>query len=242
MIKITVVIPAYNEERYIAKTLQALSNAKTRYEKKTMNKIEVLVVNNNSSDKTALICSKYDVRLLQEKNQQIAACRNHGARVSKGEILIFLDADTIVPMNFFKIIEKNLSTQKIIGGSAKLISDNNNMISKIMYALWNIFSLLLPFKGAVLYCYRDTFFEIGGFDESFYALEDVKFSIQLKKIGKKYNKKFISNKSLSVITASRKFKNIEMKKIIKMIHQILLNPFSFYRKKEIVGCWFYSIR
>src|ERR1035437_7348551 len=241
--RISVIIPAYNEANFIKKTLDSILNAKEFYEKKSSkDKVEIIVVDNSSSDETASICYQYGISTIKESKRQIAACRNKGAKNAKGDIFIFLDADTIVPLKFLEIIDNNIKSHRIIGGSARLLPDNKKFIYRIIYWFWNLISYIIPSKGAVIYCEKNSYDNLNGFNEDFYAWEDVLFSLELKKLGKKYNKRFMSNYNLTVHTATRKLNSIRVNNLLKMLYKVILNPFSFYRKKEIVDCWFYTIR
>jgi glycosyltransferase involved in cell wall biosynthesis len=240
---ISIIIPAYNEAKVINYTIEALLKAKSYYEMFYSNSdIEIIVVNNNSTDETESICKQYDINVIKEEKQQIAACRNKGANHAKNEILVFLDADTVVELDFLVLVFKNINFPNVIGGSAKLIPDKKTFLYLIIYWIWNTFSYLVPFKGAVLYCRRDSYDAVSGFDENLYALEDVKFSIELRRIGRKINKKFLSNRDLKVITFTRKLSSISLFNIAEMLYKIIINPFTFYKRKKIVDKWFYTNR
>lgn len=90
---ISVIIPAYNEERYVDKTLEYIERAKKVY-KKTGNKAEVIVINNNSSDETENIANEYGAKIVFVKENHIARAKNRGASYAEGKYLIFVDADT----------------------------------------------------------------------------------------------------------------------------------------------------
>lgn len=98
--KISVVIPAYNEEKSISSCLNSLLKQTTR-------PYEIIVVDNNSTDATAEIVKKYkDVKIVFEKKQGIIPARNTGFDNVKGEIIARCDADTILPNNWIENIDK----------------------------------------------------------------------------------------------------------------------------------------
>ncbi len=96
--KISVVIPVYNEEQYIKKCLEAIM-AQTRPAD------EIIVVDNNSTDKTIEIAKTFPVKTVNEKKQGIIPARNRGFAEAKGDIIARTDADTIVGKNWLKKIE-----------------------------------------------------------------------------------------------------------------------------------------
>jgi glycosyltransferase involved in cell wall biosynthesis len=92
MTAISFIIPAYNEERYLGRTLNAIDQAA-----RTLGEpAEVIVVDDASTDRTAAIAHAHGARVVSVRCRQIAATRNAGARDAQGEMLVFVDADTIV--------------------------------------------------------------------------------------------------------------------------------------------------
>lgn len=104
--KVSVVIPTYNEEKYIGKCLESLVRQVAPAD-------EIIVVDNNSTDKTALICKAFAVRLIKEKKQGTTPARNRGLDQAKYEIIARCDADTIVPKNWVEKIKKNFLKKNI---------------------------------------------------------------------------------------------------------------------------------
>jgi glycosyltransferase involved in cell wall biosynthesis len=104
--KITVVIPTYNEEKNIKKCLTALT-------KQVVPADEIVVVNNNSTDKTVEIAQKFPVRIVNEKKQGISFARNCGFNAAKYSVIARTDADTVVPRDWVKKIKENFENKEI---------------------------------------------------------------------------------------------------------------------------------
>ena len=101
---ISVLIPAYNEEKYIAECLRHILKYKTE------NVTEVIVIDNASTDATASVASSFaGVKVLREDKKGLTAARQCGLNGSTGDLLAFVDADTLVPENWFKQIDKAFS-------------------------------------------------------------------------------------------------------------------------------------
>src|ERR1044072_4912935 len=94
--QISVIIPHYNEEAYLSGTLETLDQARTLLGG-VGSKAEIIVVDNDSSDATAEVARKCEVIVISETVRNIARVRNAGAHASHGDVLVFIDADTIVP-------------------------------------------------------------------------------------------------------------------------------------------------
>ncbi|MGA3291593.1 MAG: glycosyltransferase [Candidatus Microgenomates bacterium] len=106
--KVSLIIPAYNEEKYIGRCLKSVNN-------QVIPADEVIVVNNNSIDKTAAIAKKLGAKVIKEKMQGMIYARNRGFNTAKYEIIARCDADAIVPRNWIKIIKKDFENPKVDG-------------------------------------------------------------------------------------------------------------------------------
>jgi len=116
--KTSVIIPVYNEEKYIFNCLDSL--------KKQIDKPdEIIIVNNNCSDKTVEIIQKYrkllPIKIISEKKQGMIFARNKGFNQAKSNILVKCDADSILPPNWIKKIKENFSKNKIDGLTGPII-------------------------------------------------------------------------------------------------------------------------
>ena len=102
---VSVILPAYNEEKYIEKCIQSILNQSIPAE-------EVIVVDNNSTDKTVEIAKKYPVKIVLEKTQGIIATRNHGFDLATSDIIARTDADSEVPYTWIEQIKTYMDTNK----------------------------------------------------------------------------------------------------------------------------------
>lgn len=114
---LSIIIPAYNEEHHLGRCLQAIA-------RQTIQPDEVIVVNNNSTDRTVKIANQYSfVKLLNERRQGIVYARNRGFDAARGEIIARLDADTVLPPDWLEKVREFYQkpdhlTQAITGGCA----------------------------------------------------------------------------------------------------------------------------
>lgn len=111
-LELSIIIPAYNEELHLERCLQSIAD-------QTMLPQEVIVVDNNSSDKTADIAKRFDfVTLVREGNQGIAWARNKGFDSAKGTYFARLDADSILPTNWIQTVADLLEekSERVITG------------------------------------------------------------------------------------------------------------------------------
>ena len=209
--KISLIIPAYNEEKLIEKTLISVISAKRKFEKATGNKMEVIVVDNNSQDRTIEICRKFDVTIAFEEINNIAKVRNTGAKLATGEILCFLDADSEVSTNIFLLIHEYMQTGKYIGGGTKFKLDRRNLIFDMIFVGSVFATHIIGLSGVLIYTSKKCFDEIGGFNEKYFAAEDIDFVLRMRDYGKKIGKRYCNIYRGYVVTSSRKFKVLKFK-------------------------------
>ncbi|MDB5211476.1 MAG: hypothetical protein JWQ30_2303, partial [Sediminibacterium sp.] len=105
--EISIVIPAYNEEESIVKTLYSLCLNNTG------RSVEIIVVNNNSSDKTALLVNACGVTCVDEEKQGITMARNKGLSVARGTYILNADADTLYPSNWIEAMVNPLMDESV---------------------------------------------------------------------------------------------------------------------------------
>lgn len=175
---LTFIVPAHNEELELPATLRAIQDAAVNHS------FEIIVVDDSSSDRTVAIAHEYGAHVVSIERRHIAAARNAGAGVAKGDVFFFVDADTrIEPAHVTEALEE---LQKgASGGGAWLRFDR-----KVPFwadALFKIFSVIYFTSrlaaGAFLFTTRDHFFAAGGFDEQLFAGEETYLSVALKKLG-----------------------------------------------------------
>lgn len=177
---ISFVVPAYNEEAELPATLQAIGAAAG-----TANQAhEIIVVDDASTDRTAAIAAEFGARVVPVKLRQIAAVRNAGARVARGDVLFFVDADTRIAAVH---ITEGLAALEAgcAGGSARVELDQAVPLwARVFLRTFStVYFALKLGVGAFIFTRRETFEAVGGFDEQYFAGEEAYLSIALKRRG-----------------------------------------------------------
>ncbi len=235
---ITLVIPAFNEENYLGKTLKSIFKAAKSY----YGRFEVIVVDNNSNDRTAEIAKESGATVVFEPKNQIARARNAGAAAAKGKYLVFLDADTTVKGDIFDKVDDNLSSGKVIGGGAWVEPDSGlggKLIFK--YLVNRMLSLKNVTVGPFLYCEREAFEKVGGFDEELFTAEEFTLADSLKKEGKKNKKKWKIikySKKHRLVTSARRFGSYGGLEMFQQNAHLLWDTQQKIRKKEHGRFWY----
>jgi len=207
--KISVVVPTLNEEKYIEKTLRSLKNQD--YEKN----FEILVPDSRSEDRTRAIAKKF-ARVVDVPKRGFSAGRNAGARVAKGEVILFLDADTIASPNLVSEIAKTFSDKKVVGATAPIFPMSQDLRDYLIFWFFNrwvqrkIKKGKAEAAGTCLAVRRKAFFEAGEFDETEGSLEDIEFCSRLRKLGK-----FVWMQDAFVLTSPRRIEKLGLYGTIK---------------------------
>src|SRR4029077_20086318 len=201
-IVISFIVPAYNEEAELPGTLRAIRSAAAGYEH------EIVLVNDGSTDATGAIGEEFGTRGISMGNEgapdgtggigeefgtrvisidrrQIAAARNAGAATARGNVFIFVDADTRIGPEHVRGAVAALE-RGCAGGGARLATDREiplwgTIFFRVFTTLY--FGLNLG-AGAFLFTTRENFFAVGGFDEIYFASEEIFFTIALKRLGR----------------------------------------------------------
>lgn len=167
---ISIIIPTYNEEKYLPALLESIK-------KQTLKPFEVIVVDANSEDLTRTAARKYQFTRVIKKKGGPAVQRNFGAHVAKGELLVFLDADVVLPKTFLEdsIAEMTRKRLKIASCLVRPLSSRKR--DKVMHELVNYYltatkSFFLHAPGCCIFVYRNRHESIKGFDEKLFLAED----------------------------------------------------------------------
>ena len=173
---ISIVVPAFNEERLLGGTLKAIRAAAPFPH-------ELIVCDNNSTDRTAEIAREHGAKLVFEPVNQISRARNAGAAAATGEWLIFIDADS-TPSR--ALLEDVISVMPhCIGGGATVDLGNARRDVRMWVALWNAISRSCSWAaGSFIFCRADAFRAVGGFSTDLFAAEEIDLSRKMKKLGR----------------------------------------------------------
>ena len=205
VLKFSLIIPARNEENYLPRLLDSVDAARNNYHRGS-NAVEIIVSDNCSTDRTAEIAHSRGCIVVKEEKRIIAAVRNSGAAVAKGEIICFLDADSQIHPSTFNTIEQAISSGKVVGGATGVTFDRMTLGIALTYYLVMLPMILITgMDTGVVFCRRTDFIQLGGYNEQKLFAEDVDFIVRLKRLGRKRKQKLIRLTSARAVASMRKF-------------------------------------
>jgi len=196
--KISVLIPAYNEEKLLGKTLNAVTH-------QTRPPDEIIVLDAQSTDATAKIAESYRVTVLPLERKTISYSRQQGLLAAHSEVVAFVDADVVPHPDWLERIEHALTIKPIVGifGTTRVYQDKAGIISRFYFNYVTQFTNVVLHKigitlatGQNMAFYRQKALDAGGFPVEFKICEDWEIAKRLKKVGSIiYDPTLISNTS-----------------------------------------------
>ncbi len=232
----SIIIPAYNEAVELPATLDAIRIA---MEAQTLSG-ECIVVDNNSTDDTTEVATREGAdQVVFEPINQIARARNSGVRASHGQHLIFVDADTRISATLLSEALRLLESGTCAAGGTIIEFEGDiGPIGRTGIAIWEqISKLTRTAAGSFLFCRRDAFEAVGGFDQKLYASEEVRLSRLLRKWGRERGLSFEIISSAPAHTSARKLQWYSAPKMLGWIFFMMLVPIAV-RSRKLCGFWY----
>lgn len=201
---VTIVIPAFNEEKLIGRTLEAIHDSIPAFSEAGW-ETEIIVCDNNSSDKTTEIATNLGAQVVFEPENQISRARNKGAAAAKGHWLIFIDADSIPTKELFAATLNSMQDPRLAGGGAPVEMDIDHAFGCKLAKLWNRISQFFDWAaGSYIFIERKIFEELGGFSTELFASEEIELCKRIKKHLKNTEKRFRVLAGPPLVSSGRK--------------------------------------
>jgi glycosyltransferase involved in cell wall biosynthesis len=227
---ISFIVPAHNEEAWVGRCVSAIRSGLESLNEPH----EIIVVDDASSDATASIARQQGAQVIRVENRQIAATRNAGARQAHGDILFFVDADTLVNAPAIQSALRSIKAGAVGGGCLPQFEGWLPWSWRLGFSVmerWCRWRNAYP-SGACVFCTRGAFQMTGGFDENYYAMEDVAFARSLKRQGRF----FIPVET--VVTSGRKIRAHSWLTFARLSARWVFLGFSGFRSRKGLEFWY----
>jgi glycosyltransferase involved in cell wall biosynthesis len=237
---ISIIIPAFNEEDYLNETLVSLDRAKAFLRKKEAASAEIIVVDNDSLDSTADVARDFGATVVRETEHNVAKVRNTGARFVNGDVLVFVDADTIVPDELLWRIVEVMAEPTCVGGAVDTNYRPARLTSKIYLQFWRIIGKLAGMaQGATQFCRKDAFVALNGYDETLFMGEDVDFYWRLKRFARRQHGSICFIEDIHVAPSTRRFDQWGLWRILIWTNPLFI--LLFRRRKTAWRGWYKKV-
>ena len=223
------VVPAFNEEKLLAGSLHAIRAAMAAFPG-----AELIVCDNNSTDRTAAIAREAGANVVFEPINQISRARNTGARAATGDWLVFVDADSYPSLDLFLEVKKKIREGEVLAGGAIVSSDGMPIAARLAVGAWNLASRSLRWMaGSFIFVRADAFRAVGGFSEELYASEEIDLSRRLKRLGP-----LVILHRHPLRTSERKLHLYSAGHYSRFMLKTILTGGRTLRRKEDCGTWY----
>jgi glycosyltransferase involved in cell wall biosynthesis len=232
-VKLSVVVPAFNEERLIAGTVDHLRAGIELFERRGWS-CELIVCDNNSTDRTAEIARAAGARVVFEPVNQIARARNSGARAAYGDWLLFVDADSSPSPELFEEVLAVIESRRCVGGGCTVTLAEAPLAVRAWVGGWNLLSRMVRWAaGSFLFCEAAAFRAVGGFSEELFAAEEIDLSRRLKRRGR-----FVILHRHPLVTSGRKAELYTWREHLAFMWKMLIAGRRTLRSREACSVWY----
>jgi glycosyltransferase involved in cell wall biosynthesis len=230
---ISVVIPAFNEEKYLGATLAGVGRAAARLREVGGAEAEVIVVDNDSTDATAEVARSHGAAVFGEARRNVASVRNAGAGRARGDVVVFVDADTTVPDALLRRVSEVMAETACLGGAVDTDYRPARLATKVYLRSWRALGRVAGMaQGATQFCRAEAFAALGGYDETLFMGEDVDFYWRLKKLSKRRGGHVRFIEDMRVVPSARRFDQWGLWRTL-----IWTNPLFILLFRRRAGAW-----
>jgi glycosyltransferase involved in cell wall biosynthesis len=237
-VKISIVVPAYNEEKLIATSLQKIAAASGAFRGVGWS-TELIVCDNNSSDRTAEIAKQAGAKVVFEPVNQIARARNRGAAAAEGEWLVFVDADSHPSLELFGEVADIIRDGRYLAGGCTVKLDESHFVGALLVGGWNLLSRLTRWAaGSFIFCKASAFGALNGFSPDLFASEEIDLSRRLKKLARAEGKRMLILHRHPIITSARKLHLYSSGDHLRFLAKALFWPRRTVRNRDACPTWY----
>jgi len=236
-VKISIVVPAFNEERLLGPSLNQMKSAADVFVRRGWD-VELIVCDNNSTDRTAEIARNAGAQVVFEPVNQIARARNRGAGAAAGDWLIFVDADSHPSAGLFEEVAERIQSGRCLAGGATVRMGEKHWLGDFFTRLWNYSSRMgLWLAGSFIFVEASTFRKLGGFSDELFAAEELELSKRLKRLARETNKEMVILHRHPLVTSARKMQLYTAWDHLKLLVHVLFNRQAL-KRRESCTLWY----
>ena len=236
--KISIIVPAFNEEKLIERSLAKIKAATAAFTALGWES-EIIVCDNNSTDRTAEMAQTAGAAVVFEPVNQISRARNRGASAATGDWLIFVDADSFPSRELFVDVAAAIQRGKCMGGGAVVEMDQERGWGRALTRIWNLVSRLKHWAaGSFVFCEATAFRQLGGFSQELFAAEEIEFSLRLKRLARSRGKQVVILHRNPLLTSARKVHLYSRWEHLRLLIHTAIHRGENLKKRSACALWY----
>jgi glycosyltransferase involved in cell wall biosynthesis len=237
--RVSVVLPAFNEEKLLPAALAAVREAASAFTSRGW-EWECVVCDNNSTDATAAVARAAGATVVFEPVNQIGRARDAGARAATGDWLVFIDADSTPSSALFASIADRIASGRALGGGSTVeLEPGTPRYARFVCGLWNLWSRLAGWAaGSCVWVEAEAFRAAGGFGTEYYAGEEVFLSRRLKTLARRSGRRFVILSDHPLRTSSRKLKLYTLTEAGRFFFRMLFTAGRAAKRPDACHLWY----
>lgn len=236
--RISIIVPAYNEEKLLGRTLASIRDARQVFAARGWES-ELIVCDNNSSDQTAAIARAGEARVVFEPVNQIGRARNSGADAASGDWFLFIDADSCPSPALFAAVAERIESGRVLAGGAAIQLGQARPWIRAAAELWVLWSRLARhMAGSFIFCDAAAFWEVGGFDPGLFAAEELDLSRKLKRLARRRGRRIDIIVRPRLETSARKAELYSGRELLRFFLRAIFRPRRVLTSREACNLWY----
>ena len=237
--KLSIVIPAWNEAKLLPATLAAIHQAAAAALAPADIAWEIIVCDNNSTDATPDLARAVGARVVFEPLNQIGRARNTGAQAATGDWILFVDADSTPSPELFADLAVALHDPAILGGGSLLRMDVPGRGAQAAIRLWHAISVWRRYAaGSFLFVRTAAFRAVGGFDPAFFAGEEIFLSRKLNALARRQRQRLVILQKHPLATSPRKLEMHRPWQHLAWLLRTVLTGGRTLKRRESCDIWY----
>jgi glycosyltransferase involved in cell wall biosynthesis len=235
---VSVVVPAHNEEKLLAESLRRIRLAMRSFGEAGW-RTELIVCDNNSTDRTAALAAEAGAKVVFEPINQISRARNAGAAAATGDWLVFVDADSYPSPELLSDVVDAVQRGNVVAGGATVAIDTRRVALRAAVAGWNVISRLTRWAaGSFIFCETATFRRVGGFSQSLYAAEEIDLFRRLKREARRLHRRIVILHRHPLHTSGRKADLYSAREALRFNLNVVLTRGRALRNPKGAHIWY----
>jgi glycosyltransferase involved in cell wall biosynthesis len=236
--KIAIIIPAFNEEKLLPATLRSIQAALGPFSRLGW-ETELVVCDNNSTDRTSELARAEGAAVVFEPVNQIARARNAGAAAATGDWLIFVDADSQPSPELFADVATEIQRGECLAGGSTVRLDSDYFWYGAVTRLWNALSRWRRYlAGSFIFCEAKAFREVGGFSQELFAAEELDLSLKLLRLARQTGRRIVVLHRHPLLTSARKAHLYSMGEHLRFLGKTVLLGGRTLKRREGCPVWY----